>query len=150
MCMHGGPPKYAWQAIRIHWTHNIEGIEMLQIYLLSQLNSVSSVSFDSCSGAHSQQATELQIFYRWHLGQRNVCFLALLLFTIYSPSSKLLSLPTKARERELREHEKEMGGQWLYPDSCFCFHLRLSLLAPLTARNWTQVKERVGACWCYQ
>lgn len=78
----------------------------------------------------------------WRLGQRNAAHLLdLLLLTINPLTSKWLTIPIKARAVGLREHEKEVGGPRLCPDSSFCSHLGPKVLVPLTSRKWAQVKQ---------
>lgn len=74
----------------------------LDIYVLAQLNSVSSLCFDSCLvPAHSK----LRAFIAGIWDKAMVIFFALLLFTAPSApptTSKLLAVQTKAKERGLK------------------------------------------------
>lgn len=88
----------AWQAVGDHGTPSVGGIaKSLHICSLSWLNSIASLPFPSGSGAHPQQAKSLDC---WHLEQRNGSFLTLLFYNSF-PTSRLLAVLTKAREREL-------------------------------------------------
>lgn len=115
----------------------------LCIYLLSQLNSFllailfmcSCPPTASCRPSHPSRP-------HWHLGRRNTAHLLdLLLLTINPLTSKLLTIPIKAKKMGLREQEKEVGGPRPCPDSSFCSDLSPKLLVPLTPRNWAQVKQ---------
>lgn len=140
MCMCESLPNYAREAVGNHWITSVEGIDLsFHVHLLPQLNSVSSLSFDSCSGTHPQQAKS---FDRWHLGQRNGGFLALLLFnnSFPLPPSCLLS-----REKELQRTWKRNGRAVAVPRFQLLFSAR-----PLTACfiNFKELHKGEAKSWC--